>query len=77
MIIVNLQGGLGNQMFQYASARGIAGLNNTVYLDHTNLEENATDTEHFTSRKYELGIFKNLKASRLKTYVKKENITGS
>ncbi|UBK78245.1 alpha-1,2-fucosyltransferase [Clostridium perfringens] len=34
MIIVKLSGGLGNQMFQYASAKGVAKLNNdSLYID--------------------------------------------
>lgn len=64
MVIAKLQGGLGNQMFQYAAARGFAGDQESVYLDHTALEKNSTDTAFFTARKYELGIFKNLKSQR-------------
>jgi hypothetical protein len=64
MVIAKLQGGLGNQMFQYAAARGFAGDQEPVYLDHTALEKNSTDNSFFTARKYELGIFKNLKCQR-------------
>jgi hypothetical protein len=55
---------LGNQMFQYAAARGIAPEDELVYFDHSYLELNNIDKEHFTAREYELGIFKNLKAQR-------------
>lgn len=64
MVVVKLQGGLGNQMFQYAAARGLAGNGHAVYLDHHFLEENNTDKQHFTARKYALSVFPNLKARR-------------
>ncbi|MFA6087616.1 alpha-1,2-fucosyltransferase [Mucilaginibacter sp.] len=61
MIVIKLQGGLGNQMFQYAFGRSLAKrLNTELYLDITTLE----DTDHppgFTHRKYELDVF-NVKA---------------
>ena len=66
MTIVKLQGGLGNQMFQYAAARGIS--NEFIYFDHSTLEQNNSDTEHFTARNYELGIFKNIKAHKASSY---------
>ena len=62
MLLVKLQGGLGNQMFQYAAAKGISKTNQHIYLDHQFLEKNDTDTGDFTARKYELQVFKNLKA---------------
>ncbi|WP_428328423.1 alpha-1,2-fucosyltransferase [Mucilaginibacter sp.] len=64
MILTKLQGGLGNQMFQYAAARGLLKKESQVYLDHSFLDENFKDTEHFTARKYELHIFKNIKAGK-------------
>jgi hypothetical protein len=64
MLLVKLQGGLGNQMFQYAAARGISNTNEHIYFDDQFLEINNTDTEHFTARGYELKIFKNLKAHK-------------
>jgi hypothetical protein len=68
MIIVKLQGGLGNQMFQYAIARSLIKNTGKVYLDHNYLENNNTDTEEFTARSFELHIFKNLKAYRAKNW---------
>lgn len=56
MIIVRLEGGLGNQMFQYAAGRRLAIQFNTqlavdisAYLDRSNT--------YFTPRSYELNIF--------------------
>lgn len=63
MIVVKLQGGLGNQMFQYAAARNLSP-DSPVYIDHRFLEENHADSAHFTARKYELRLFKNIKAAR-------------
>jgi hypothetical protein len=60
MILVKLQGGLGNQMFQYAAAKGLAAEKELVFLDYAALEKNNIDTPYFTARKYELGIFDNL-----------------
>jgi len=69
MLLVKLQGGLGNQMFQYAAARSILKNGDCIYLDHQFLEENSNiDNEHFTGRKYELLVFKNIKAVKAKNY---------
>lgn len=60
MIIIKLQGGLGNQMFQYAFATILAKRNNTVvYLDKSffSLREKKVG---FTPRNFELNIFDNL-----------------
>lgn len=55
MIVVNLMGGLGNQMFQYALGRQLSVLNQTeLLLDCTFL--NAAATQHI-KREYELDIF--------------------
>jgi hypothetical protein len=62
MVIVKLQGGLGNQMFQYAAAVSLTKDNTSVGLDTRFLEENNTDKEGFTSRKFELSVFKNIRA---------------
>ena len=62
MIIVKLQGGLGNQMFQYTAARCLLKNKKKLYLDHQFLDANTSDSEHFNARCYELHIFKNLKA---------------
>jgi len=61
MVIVKLQGGLGNQMFQYAAGKGLSHCS-PVYIDHRFLDENQIDKQHFTARKYELQLFKNIKA---------------
>jgi hypothetical protein len=63
MLIVKLQGGLGNQMFQYAAARSICG-NKPVYFDLNFLSSNTTSTNTLTARHFELAIFNNI---RLKT----------
>lgn len=56
MICIQLFGGLGNQMFQYACARNLAHINNTnIVLDTTKLSEEATTS--YTKRSYELNIF--------------------
>ena len=58
MIIVRLQGGLGNQMFQYAVGRSLAHFRNTsLKLDDSFLRDR-TPREDFTYRDYELNIFK-------------------
>jgi hypothetical protein len=55
MIVVNLMGGLGNQMFQYAMGRRLALHHQTeLFLDCTFL--NTENPLHIT-REYELGIF--------------------
>jgi len=52
-------------MFQYATARGLAGNAGKIYLDHSHLEKHNKDDEHFTARNFELHIFKKLKAGTL------------
>lgn len=57
MIIVKLQGGLGNQMFQYAAARALAKQNNTsVSLDLSWFSQNFNNLT--TPRHYELSCFR-------------------
>lgn len=57
MITVRLQGGMGNQMFQYACGRALAMRNNTsVQLDTTYLLDR-TPRKHFTFREYDLDVF--------------------
>ncbi len=57
MIISELNGGLGNQMFQYACGRAKAlQLNTELSLDISTLQKGVT-TKHFTARPYELDIF--------------------
>ena len=59
MIIIKLQGGLGNQMFQYAAAKSLS-KKKYVYLDLSFLDSNQVSSETFTARIFELKIFKNL-----------------
>ncbi|MGY3211649.1 alpha-1,2-fucosyltransferase [Mucilaginibacter sp. HD30] len=59
-VIIKLQGGLGNQMFQYAAARGLVNGVAEVGLDTGFLLAHSSDTAHFTAREFELGIFRNL-----------------
>ncbi|KQT15504.1 hypothetical protein ASG31_14675 [Chryseobacterium sp. Leaf404] len=56
MTITKLQGGLGNQMFQYAVARSRC-VDEKIYLDFSFLQKNNVSTEHFTKRDFELGVF--------------------
>ena len=58
MIIVKLQGGLGNQMFQYAMAKQLAILNNTFLKIDRNHFANNNNAANITVRKYELAIFR-------------------
>ena len=75
MITSRLQGGMGNQMFQYAVARSLALKNNTtVALDVTFLNHRIKMSHklrpHFTFRSYDLDVF-NIEAE----IAKQENIT--
>ncbi|MEO5644968.1 MAG: alpha-1,2-fucosyltransferase [Bacteroidia bacterium] len=57
MIIVNLKGGLGNQMFQYAAGLALAEKHHVdLKLDFAFLEK-STGSAEFTKRKFELEIF--------------------
>jgi len=51
MIIIQLVGGLGNQMFQYAMARRLA------ILKETDLKFDISCFKHYEDRKYDLGCF--------------------
>lgn len=60
MIISEVNGGLGNQMFQYACGRALALQNKEVHkLDIAMLLSTNTD-EYFTARSFELEIFKDI-----------------
>lgn len=59
-------GGLGNQMFQYATARSLSLQKKTsLYSDHSFLDKETTG--HYTYRRYELNAF-NIKAKRAKSF---------
>ena len=60
MVIAKLQGGLGNQMFQYAAARAVAG-NKAIYLDLSFLDTNSASDAQFTARTFELAVFQHIK----------------
>ncbi|WPU91637.1 alpha-1,2-fucosyltransferase [Mucilaginibacter sabulilitoris] len=65
MIITKLQGGLGNQMFQYAAAK--AGTQSGyVFFDRSFLKRQPVSGTAFTARAYELYIFRNIKGKFLK-----------
>lgn len=55
MIISQLSGGLGNQMFQYAAGRALAALHNTEFKIDNSWFENIPLND--TPRRYELDIF--------------------
>jgi len=56
MIVVNLMGGLGNQMFQYAAGRALAHRHHTaLYLDQAFLNRNPDG--QWTPREFELDVF--------------------
>jgi hypothetical protein len=57
MIVVKLQGGLGNQMFQYAFARSLSFKKNTPFYLDTSFFENQQETTNFTPRSFELNVF--------------------
>jgi hypothetical protein len=59
MIIVELQGGLGNQMFQYAFASILAQKNTTTVLLDTSFFNRVEKTLGFTPRTFELAFFNN------------------
>lgn len=58
MIIVELMGGLGNQMFEYAAARCLAErLGQPLKIDTATLLDRSNPTEGFMFRDYDLGIW--------------------
>jgi hypothetical protein len=64
IIIIRLQGGLGNQMFQYAAAKSLSiETDSSLYFDTSLLDLNKDATDDFTPRKFELNIFNNINNS--------------
>jgi hypothetical protein len=59
MIIIKLQGGLGNQMFQFAIATILANKNNDIVLLEDSFFKRKEKMPGFTPRRFELGIFNN------------------
>jgi len=58
MIIIKLQGGLGNQMFQYAFASILAKKNNDCLLIDKSFFEEVEKKPGFTPREFDLPVFK-------------------
>jgi len=67
MIITKLEGGLGNQMFQYAIASILVKKKNAAILIDTNFFNETEKNQDFTPRNFELSIFNNsyIQASEL------------
>jgi hypothetical protein len=57
MIIVRLQGGMGNQMFQYAAARALSLRKNTSVGIDVSYVHNRIPRSGFTFREYDLDVF--------------------
>jgi hypothetical protein len=67
LIIVKLQGGLGNQLFQYALGRRLAmTTGQELVLDHAFLRRREKAAS-YTPRDFELGIFENISARHCRT----------
>jgi hypothetical protein len=62
MVVIKLEGGLGNQMFQYAFASIVAKKNSTTLLIDTNSFNNTHRKNGYTPRNFELSIFNNMYA---------------
>lgn len=58
MVIVQLMGGLGNQMFQYALGKSLAIANNTTLKVDTSVLLDHRSGVHVVNRNYELDIFR-------------------
>ena len=61
MILIQLLGGLGNQMFQYAAAKALAKhTKSKLLIDVHMLQQTASTNNSITFRALELGLFKNI-----------------
>lgn len=61
LVVIQLQGGLGNQMFQYAASKALSLKNrDSLLLDVSFIEEHSQTNESFTAREYALDIFTNI-----------------
>lgn len=69
MTIIKLNGGLGNQMFQYATARAICD-RAPVLLDLFFFTKYKSQDD-YTPRSFELGVFENLQAKPLSSFFEK------
>jgi Glycosyl transferase family 11 len=68
MIIVNMMGGLGNQMFQYATARHLSIINaTTLKIDASNFRKLTANKEHV----FQLGCFSISAPQALKNEIRK------
>jgi len=74
MVIVKLQGGLGNQMFQYAAARRLAG-NEVIYIDDDFFASFNKSTDDFTARAFELHVFENIRLKMISSFIRR-TLTG-
>ena len=77
MIVTKLQGGLGNQMFQYACARSFTRMNQKVFVDLNFIKVHNISTSSFTARDFELNVFENCKTKILKSFQRKILIGNS
>lgn len=68
MLIIKLQGGLGNQMFQYAAGKALAG--KSLSFDTGFLQANQISTGNFSKRDMELSIFQNIKFKKPNKFLK-------
>ena len=78
MIIVKLQGGLGNQMFQYATARALQmRFRDKIYVDLDFLDPTINLNSDITPRNFELPIFNAVRLRQLKKWQKKIILNSS
>ncbi len=80
MIVVELKGGLGNQMFQYSIGRALSlNFSTDLYLDTSFLTKNSVSSLELTVRNYELDVFSikaNLASADLVNSFKNESLVN-